>query len=169
MASGSSNKLTGQIGEHLVAAILGTKGFYASPYSGNVPGFDVTAVNAETLKSFPIQVKTSNGGSVIRTAIDKWVEFSIDKDNRQVLGKPLPLDHPDLIWVAVLVENRDIKTSRFFIATEKEIQGVLIKHYQRFLDQRDGIRPKNHKTKQTMLTINDLICFEDNWSILENR
>ncbi len=169
MASGSSNKLTGQIGEHLVAAILGTKGFYASPYSGNVPGFDITAVNAETLSSFPIQVKTSNGGSIIRTNIDKWVEFFIDKDNRQILGEPLPLDHPDLVWVAVLIENADIKTARFFISTAKEIQEVLIKHYQRFLDQKDGIRPRNYKTTQTMLTINDLVGFEDNWSILENK
>ncbi|MDD3814077.1 MAG: hypothetical protein PHZ02_05475 [Desulfocapsaceae bacterium] len=168
MASGSSNKLTGQIGEHLVAAILGTKGFYASPYSGNVPGFDITAVNAETLKSFPIQVKASNGGSVIRTHIDKWVEFSIDKNNRQILGEPLPLDHPDLIWVAVLIKNGDIKTAQFFIATEKEIQEVLIKHYQRWLDQHDGIRPRNYKTTQAMLTIIDLIDFEDNWAILEN-
>ena len=97
MASRSLNKLTGQIGEHLVAAILGTKGYYASPYSGNVPGFDITAVNAETLISFPIQVKMSNGGSIIRTNIDRWVEFSIDKSNRQVLENPLLLDHPDLI------------------------------------------------------------------------
>lgn len=169
MASGSSNKLTGQIGEHLVAAILGTKGFYASPYSGNVPGFDITAVNANTLESFPIQVKTSNGGSIIRTRIEKWVNFSIDKDNRQILGAPLPLDHPDLVWVAVLIKDADIKTSRFFVATEKEIQDVLIRHYQRFLDQHDGKRPRNHKTTQTMLTIDDLIDFEDNWSILENN
>lgn len=53
----------------------------------------------------------------------------------------------------MLIENRDIKTAWFFIATSKEIQEVLIKHYQRFLDQHDGIRPKNHKTTQTMLTI----------------
>ena len=54
MTTGTRNKLTGQIGEHLVSAMLGTMGFYASPYSGNVPGFDITAVNSETLQSFPI-------------------------------------------------------------------------------------------------------------------
>lgn len=59
MSTGTSNKLTGQVGEHLVSAVLGTLGYYASPYSGNVPGFDVTAVHSESLKSFPVQVKAS--------------------------------------------------------------------------------------------------------------
>ena len=43
MSTGIRNKLTGQIGEHLVSAILGTMGYYASPYSGNVPGFETMA------------------------------------------------------------------------------------------------------------------------------
>jgi hypothetical protein len=85
--AGKRNKLTGQVGEHLVAAILGTKGYYASPYSGNVPGFDITAVDSDTLKSFPIQVKTSNGGSLLRTNIDRWVEFSVGIDKRQKLDQ----------------------------------------------------------------------------------
>ncbi|MCK4990228.1 MAG: hypothetical protein KAS29_07065, partial [Bacteroidales bacterium] len=82
MATGKRNKLTGQIGEHLVAAMLGTMGYYASPYAGNVPGFDLTAVNADTLKSVPVQVKTSTGGAVLQSSIDKWVEFHIDDQDR---------------------------------------------------------------------------------------
>jgi hypothetical protein len=41
MSTGISNKLTGQIGEHIVAAMLGTKGFYATSYSGNPPPNDM--------------------------------------------------------------------------------------------------------------------------------
>jgi len=166
MKAGKRNKLTGQVGEHLVAAILGTKGYYASPYSGNVPGFDITAVDSETLKSFPIQVKTSNGGSLLRTNIDKWVEFSVGKDKRQKLDNYLPRAHPDLIWIVVWIKDNDISTARFFIATEKEIQKTIVEHYQRFLDQCDSIRPRNHKSTQTMLTIDDLVIFENNWKIL---
>jgi hypothetical protein len=70
MSTGISNKLTGQIGEHIVAAMLGTKGFYATSYSGNVPGFDITAVHSETLQAFPDQVKTSNG-ALFRSPITK--------------------------------------------------------------------------------------------------
>lgn len=164
-----NNKLTGQVGEHLVAAILGTKGYYASPYSGNVPGFDITAVNADTLKSFPIQVKTSNGGAIIRTNIEKWAEFSINDDKSQTVGEPLPLKHPDLIWLAVLIEDDDITTARFFITTDQQIQEKLIAHYQRYLAAHNNRRPRNYKTTQTMLRIHDLIEFEGNWSILEHQ
>src|SRR3546814_7847659 len=76
MATGKANKLTGQVGEHLVSAVLGTRGFYASPYSGNVPGFDVTAVESETLKSFPVQVKTSRSGSLVQSTIDRSEEHT---------------------------------------------------------------------------------------------
>ncbi|NTW88047.1 MAG: hypothetical protein HGB26_02750 [Desulfobulbaceae bacterium] len=166
MKAGERNKLTGQVGEHLVAAILGTKGYYASPYSGNVPGFDITAVDSDTLKSFPIQVKTSNGGSLLRTNIDKWAEFSVDKDKRQKLGNYLPRAHPGMIWIVVWIKGNDISTARFFIATEKEIQETIVKHYQRFLDQCDSIRPRKHKSTQTMLTKDELVIFEDNWDVL---
>ena len=49
MGSGVHNKLIGQIGENLVAAKLGTLGYYASPYAGNVPGFDLTAVDSKKI------------------------------------------------------------------------------------------------------------------------
>ena len=167
MATGLSTKLTGQIGEHLVAAMLGSKGYYASPYSGNVPGFDITAVDSETLRSFPIQVKTSNGGSLLRTNIDKWVEFSVGKDKRQTLGDLLPRANPNIIWVIVWIKDSDISTARFFITTEGQIQKTLKVHYQAWLDDHDATRPRNHKSTQTMLTIKDLAQFEDNWEILD--
>jgi hypothetical protein len=37
MASGLSNKLTGQIGEFLACAELGRRGFVATSFTGNVP------------------------------------------------------------------------------------------------------------------------------------
>ena len=86
MASGTSNKLTGQVGEHLVSAVLGTLGYYASPYSGNVPGFDVTAVHSESLKSFPVQVKASTKGALVQSTIDKWCNHSIDENNWEMLS-----------------------------------------------------------------------------------
>jgi hypothetical protein len=55
MATGRSTQLTGQIGEHLVAAGLGRMGFVAAPFAGNVPHFiglrtcRLTALNAAAL------------------------------------------------------------------------------------------------------------------------
>ncbi len=141
MATGKRNKLTGQIGEHLVSAMLGTIGYYASPYSGNVPGFDITAVDSITLRSFPIQVKTSNGGALIHSTIDKWVEHSIEKDNYQHLGKLLKLQSPNMIWIMVSLKNNELKTARYFICKEKDIQKKIVTGYTDFMKkQKIGVR-----------------------------
>lgn len=62
LASGRNNQLTRHIREHLVAAELGRRGYVATPFSGNVPMFDLLAANA-TGKAVPIQVKAINGPS----------------------------------------------------------------------------------------------------------
>jgi len=169
MSTGADNKLTGQIGEHLVSAMLGTKGYYATPYSGNVPGFDVTAVNAKTLNSFPIQVKTSNSGALFRSIITKWAKLEICKDRRQKITDLLPLNHPNIIWVIVSIKNNDIAAARYFVCTEKEIQQRIVNHYKSYLDKHDSKRPRNYKSTQVMLTEKDLIDLEDNWQIIETK
>lgn len=88
MATGVGNKLTGQVGEHLVSAVLGTLGYYASPYSGNVPGFDVTAVHSDSLNSFPVQVKISTkGGASPHNGPDTIENFLCLSPNMHVLPR----------------------------------------------------------------------------------
>lgn len=43
MATGRSTKLTGALGEYLVAAELSRRGFIAAPFACNVPHFDILA------------------------------------------------------------------------------------------------------------------------------
>src|SRR4051812_37720472 len=62
MGSGRRNQLAGQIAEHLVVAELGRLGLAATGFSGNIPTFDVLAVD-ENCRVVPIQVKASNGDS----------------------------------------------------------------------------------------------------------
>jgi hypothetical protein len=168
MATGIKNKLTGQIGENLVSAMLGTKGFYASPCSGNVPGFDITAVCSETLKSFPVQVKTSNGGALIQSSIDKWVNHSFDENNAQSLGDPLRLSNPDMVWIIVLLKDNDLKTVRYFICTQSQIQTKMIDRYRDFLNRIDSKRPRNRRSLMCVLREKDLNEFEDNWKLLND-
>ena len=166
MATGKSNKLTGQIGEHLVSAMLGTMGYYASPYSGNVPGFDITAVDSETLQSFPVQVKTSNGGALVHSTINKWVEHRVDEDNYQHFGELLELKNPNIIWVMVRIENSDISTARFFICTEAQVQKKIVDRYKRFMEKHNYRRPGGGASPQAVLNLKDVIEFEDNWAVL---
>lgn len=168
MATGVSTKLTGQVGEQLVSAVLGTKGFYATPFSGNVPGFDLIATNAETLESVPIQVKTSNGGTLIHSTITKWVDIVISDEGVQTVGEPVELAHPNMIWVCVLIKNHDFATARFFIAKASQIQDLVIKHHIEYLAKHGGIRPRNPMSLHTGITVNHLAEFEDNWELLTN-
>lgn len=168
MATGIGNQLTGQIGEHLVSAILGTLGYYASPYSGNVPGFDVTAVDSNSLKSFPIQVKTSTTGSLIQSTINKWCEHRVDDNNFQELGSLKHLKHPNLIWIMVRLGNDGIENSRYFICTEKQIQEKMVSRYKAFMERHNYRRPGGGASTQAILNINDLIEYESNWELLRN-
>lgn len=168
MASGVGNKLTGQVGEHLVSAVLGTLGYYASPYSGNVPGFDVTAVHSESLKSFPVQVKTSTRGALVQSTIDKWCDHNIDEENRQSIGAEKALKHPNLIWVLVRLSNGGISGARFFICTEADIQRKIVSRYSVFMKKHGYRRPGGGASPQAILNIKDVAEFEDNWGILPN-
>ena len=60
MSRGRNNQLTGQVAEHLVVAELGRRGPAATGFSGNIPTFDVLAVD-ENCRVVPIQVKASTG------------------------------------------------------------------------------------------------------------
>lgn len=166
MASGKWNKLTGQVGEHLVSAILGTLGYYASPYSGNVPGFDITAVHADSLESFPVQVKTSTRGSLLQSTIDKWCVHGVDNQNRQHIGELKKLKHPNLIWIFVRVGGVNLNESRFFICTESDVQKKIVARYTAFMKRHDFRRPGGGASPQAVLNIKDLEEYEDNWRIL---
>lgn len=167
LTNGTRSKLTGQIGEHLIAAVLGTKGFYASPYSGNVPGFDLTAVNAATLESFPVQVKASNGGALLQNQITKWAEVTVDPDTGiQTLHGLKPLDHPNMIWIFVQI-GEDLVNNRFFICREKDVQRLQVDHYKQDMERKNWVRPKNPLSLHCALTIDDLSIFENNWLLLD--
>ena len=167
MATGARNKLTGQIGEHLVSAKLGILGYYATPYSGNVPGFDITAVNYETLHSFPIQVKTSNGGALVHSVIDKWVEHRIEDDNSQYLGDLLELPNPKKIWIMVQLKDNTLSSARYFICTEAQIQEKIVTRYRNFMEKHNYRRPGGGASTQAILNVKDVLEFEDNWKILD--
>lgn len=162
----SLNKLAGQIGEQLVSAHLGYRGFYATPFSGNVPGFDIIATDAETLISKPIQVKTSRNltGALIRSDIKKWVEINI-KIGIQTLGKPIQIIHPDIIWIIVAL-GKNMEGNKFYICRHRDIQEIMIDEYRIFLERYSGIRPRNSKSTWCNLTEKHIARFENNWDLL---
>ena len=58
MSTAYRNNLAKQMAEHLVCVELGRRDFLATPFSGNVPNYDVLVADA-TGHALPIQVKAS--------------------------------------------------------------------------------------------------------------
>ncbi|RUO59209.1 hypothetical protein [Pseudidiomarina marina] len=168
MASGVHTRLVGQIGENLVAAKLGTLGYYACPYAGNVPGFDLTAVDSKTLRSFPIQVKCSTGNTLVHSQIDKWIDTKIDQTGKYSFGKLKEIEHPNMLWIIVNLPNAEIESAKYYICQHKDIQRLAVKRFMEFMERNSYRRPNGGTSTQAILTIRELEVFEDNWELLSS-
>ena len=122
MKRGRNNKLAGQIGEFLVCAELGKRGYIATSFTGNIPEFDLIVASDE-LKTVPVQVKTSRGDNW-PTRADLWIDIEIDDENKkQIDNGNANISYPDLIYICVALADPDTKErDRFFILRKKDTQ-----------------------------------------------
>ena len=173
MASGLGNKLTGQIGEYLVCAELGRRGLIATPFSGNVPTFDVLATDA-LCRTVPIQVKASQSDNWPSDA-RLWLNLDLDKATgvQKNLGA-VRIQHPDLIYVCVAIAAAGGNAAaggrdRFFILTKAELQKICSCGYIEFMDRHGWRRPRNPASYDNRYFISGLQGFEDNWDLISKR
>jgi hypothetical protein len=167
LASGRGNKLAGQVGEHLVCAELGRRGYIATPFAGNVPAFDVLATD-EHCRTVQIQVKASKGDSWPSDARD-WMNLEYDPGERvqQYLGQH-EIEHPDLIYVCVAIAHPG-GIDRFFILTKREIQEACSALYIARREKQNWRRPKNPGSFSCRYFTSDLEAFENRWELITQR
>lgn len=173
MTSGLGNKLTGQIGEYLVCAELGRRGLIATPFSGNVPTFDVLATDA-LCRTVPLQVKTSQSDTWPSDA-RLWMNLELNPATGvQKNHGPVKIQHPTLIYVCVAIAavggnaalgGRD----RFFILTKADLQTICISGYSEFMDKHGWRRPRNPASYDNRYFVSGLQGFEDNWDLISHR
>lgn len=163
MATGRSTKLTGATGEYLVAAELCRRDLIATPFSGNVPHYDIVASDDKG-GHLVVQVKAINAGSWQFDA-SKFFEIKIN-GNRQELGGLAKEPHPNLFCVFLLL-GKSYREDRYFIFSWKELQKVIFNHYSEYLKSHDNIRPKNPKSKHCSLSVADLGQYENLWQKIE--
>ena len=165
MATGLSNKLTGQIGEYLACAELGRKGFIATSFTGNVPEYDLIVCDA-SLRTLPIQVKTSRSHTWPSRA-DHWLDIEMDHEAKQQINKgPRKITNPELIYICIALADSH-NDDRFFICRKRDIQNACIASYTRWMDPKDWKRPRNYKSLDNRYNVDDLLPFEENWGIIE--
>ncbi len=166
MATGRSNKLVGQIGEFLVCAELGRLGLIATPFAGNVPGYDVIATD-ERCNSVPIQVKANNGGKSWQLSGDKYLEIDYNqKTKTQRVIRLKRLADPEIIFVFVWLGHHEEKPDRFFIVPHREYQKVVSRHYRANLKRHDGRRPKAPESRHTAIQLPELEPYEGCWNTI---
>ena len=168
MSSGQSNKLTQQIGEYLVCAELARRGLIATPFSGNVPTFDVLATD-DQVRTVPIQVKASRGDSWPSDAT-KWMDIVLDpQTNRQCYRGPRLISNPDLIYVCVSIARPASGCDRFFVLTKAQLQEACITSYRDWMEPLGWKRPRNPMSFDLRYKVIAIQKYEDNWMVIADR
>ncbi len=161
-SKGRNAQLARQIGEHLAVAELGRKGYIATPFAGNVPDFDILAVNSQG-KSLPIQVKAIRGSSW-QLSIDKF--FDINMEDKIQEGKEKLIDS-DLICIFVNIKEQS--PDDFYIFQLKNLQQYFQEEYFKRNDQ--GIlrreRTKNPQSKHCAVWPKDISQYKNNWDLIK--
>ena len=142
MSTGYRNNLAKQIAEHLVCAELGGSDVVATPFSGNVPNYDVFIAD-DSGRALPIQVKASRSTNWQSNA-RHWMDIELDSQTgvQNYLGLKT-LSTPDLVYVLVALAPPDgTIRDRFFVMTMTDLQDCCVRHYKTDMDKRGWRRPK---------------------------
>jgi hypothetical protein len=160
--------LVGQTAEYLVSAELSRRGFVATPFSGNVPEFDLI-ITDERLKTIPVQIKAKRGkGGCWHGKSTDWMEIEFTDDGRQIIHGKTKITNPNLIYIYVEL-SEEYGSDRFFLLWKRQVQNILYKDHLAWNLAHNQRRPKNPKTTHVGLWIKDLEKYEDNWKILEEK
>ncbi|MBD1401879.1 hypothetical protein [Pelovirga terrestris] len=168
-SKGLNNKLTGQVGEYLVCAELGLRGFLSTPFAGNVPEFDLVIAD-RNLNTLPIQVKTVTFGGALRSKATDWLNIEIDHINKcQIDHGDAEVSNPGLIYVLVMLRKEENDNHRFFIFTKKNLKQVCAEGYRRYMERHNWKRPRNYESLDCSPTAMEFQQFENNWDLIEQQ
>lgn len=165
MATGRSNKIVGQTGEYLVAAELSRRGFITTTFTGNVPDYDIIALD-EDGNHVLVQVKASSGSSWQFGDITRFCEITFE-GKRQVVGRTKQC--PAMRLVVVLVSIQAYGADRFYILTWQTLRDVLVRHHNAYLAERGGVRTKKWDSLHCAITEEALKLHRDKWDVVESN
>lgn len=160
------SQLSKQLSENLVTAELARRGFIATPFSGNVPDFDILAFKSG--ESTPIQVKSARSGNITVNNVEKdYLIIKQEKGNLQrvISKKEMPQWKNDLIFVIVFI-GEELGKDRFYICKNSDIQEIIFCNYKAWLQRHDGVRPRNPDSRHCAYSEQDLSSFKDNWNLI---
>ena len=166
--SGQSNVLTQKTGEFLACAELCRRGYIATSFSGNVPGYDLLIADEEYLP-IPVQVKTTKADNWVNDA-SHWMHLEYDPTTqKQIFRGRIDISYPDLIYILVALANEHREKDRFFVLTKRQYQDVIIKHHCQFMDKNNWVRPRQPLSYDCRPGLSGLLEYENNWELISER
>jgi hypothetical protein len=164
MATGRSLQLTKQVGEYLVAAELCRRGLIATTFTGNVPDYDIVAINDKG-EDFLVQVKTIHGGSWQFGDVRVFVDVKLDEKKKiQIVGRKKKPKYPNLVYVFVRLDRSG--RDRFFILKAEELHRRMAADHRRIIKQHKGKRARNWKSFHGGIKSSGLAKYEDRWEVI---
>lgn len=148
-------QLTKQVGESLVVAELGRRGFIATAFAGNVPDFDIVAIGPKG-KTLPVQVKAIQGASW-QFDIRQFLKVDLDGET-QIVSGTTPSPHRSLICIFVKIGLQ--QADEFYIFRWRVLREYFLRTY------RGGKRPKNPKSFHCAIWPKDLKRYRNNWQLI---
>ena len=165
MKTGRSLYLTKQAGEYSVAAELSRRGYIATTFTGNVPYYDIIAVD-DCGGHVVVQVKAIAGASWQFKATD-FAEIVI-KGQQQIVRCAREEPYPGLLCVLVRVARADSGArDRFYVLPWRDLCRVIVDGHTKYLAKHGGIRPRNPESTHTSLQPSQIEAWEGKWEILE--
>jgi hypothetical protein len=159
---GRRNRITGQLGEYLATAELARHDYIVTTFAGNVPDFDVLAVDRK-LRSIAIQVKTIRGGSWQFNA-RAYLDISYKNEIQKIIGKKR-LPNLDLIYIFVVL-GKSYGQDDFYLIQRKAVREIIYKKYSQWLIEKKGRRPKNPESFHCGIEPKELIGYRDRWDLV---
>jgi len=168
MASGRDNHLTKAIGEYLVCAELCRRGYLATSFTGNVPDYDILAIN-DKCKTLPIQVKAIKSTSWQLDAA-KYLDISHGRTGIQKLQGKKRLQNSKLIcvFVKIALEGTGEK-DEFYLFRQRDLQKLIARGYRSWLKKCHGKRPRNPESTHTAVSPKELNKYRGNWGLLKEE
>lgn len=156
-------QLTKQIGEYLASAELCRNGFIATTFTGNVPEFDILAIDNDYV-TIPLQVKAIRGEHWQLDA-GRYLEIEKYDGVQKVMGKSkLPYSDLVCVFVRIVSQGKD----EFYIFKQSDLQNIIFKNYKNALKKYAGKRPRNPNSTHATVSMNDLKKFRNNWFLLKS-
>ena len=138
-----------------MCAKLAKLGVLATPFAGNIPEFDIVAIDAEG-RAVQIQVKAASKDGWFYE-YDKYVRTIETLEGQHTVEAADPLSGPDIIFVCVLLDLNG-QTDRFFVLKHADLQRQIVAGLTAWM-----AKGHNSVGSQWRYHLDDIKDYEEQW------